>query len=167
MGSGWLLDACPFLVPPSRAERLEDVAATLEELWVSYNGISSLDGIAACQRLEVLYMSNNMVRRPDERRTPSPPQWPRSRGWVVEASCGGLTALSLRRRVTRHPPPLSAHPPPRAADQGLGGTGQARVAAAAARRAVCGEPHLRGIGQGSGPAAGEPASQPAHGGPTA
>ena len=44
------------------AERLEDVAATLEELWISYNQISSLDGIAVCQRLGVLFMSNNQVR---------------------------------------------------------------------------------------------------------
>ena len=43
-------------------ERLEDVAGTLEELWVSYNGISSLDGLGACQKLRVLYMSNNQVR---------------------------------------------------------------------------------------------------------
>jgi hypothetical protein len=46
-----------------KLERLEDVGATLEELWVSYNQISSLDGLAGCTpRLRVLYMSNNQVR---------------------------------------------------------------------------------------------------------
>jgi len=45
------------------AERLEDVAGSLEELWISYNQIASLDGIACCTKLRVLYMSNNQVRR--------------------------------------------------------------------------------------------------------
>ena len=49
----------PSLAP---AERLEDVAATLEELWMSYNGVASLDGLAPCARLRVLYLSNNQVR---------------------------------------------------------------------------------------------------------
>jgi dynein light chain 1 len=45
-----------------KLERLEDVAGTLEELWASYNGISSLDGLQACTKLRVLYLSNNLVR---------------------------------------------------------------------------------------------------------
>ena len=44
-----------------KLERLEDVAATLEELWVSYNMISSLDGLAACAQLQVLYAGNNRI----------------------------------------------------------------------------------------------------------
>jgi hypothetical protein len=36
-----------------KIERLEDVANTLEELWISYNLISSLDGLGACQKLQV------------------------------------------------------------------------------------------------------------------
>lgn len=46
------------------AEHLDDAAATLEELWASYNSIAGLDGIAACTKLRVLYMSNNQVRVP-------------------------------------------------------------------------------------------------------
>ncbi len=36
-----------------KIERLEDVAGTLEELWISYNMISSLDGLQACSKLQV------------------------------------------------------------------------------------------------------------------
>jgi hypothetical protein len=52
----------PSSLPPPPAERLEDVAGTLEELWLSYNGVSSLDGLATCSKLRVLYMSNNQAR---------------------------------------------------------------------------------------------------------
>jgi dynein light chain 1, axonemal len=44
-----------------KIERLEDVAATLEELWLSYNSIATLDGLQACAKLQVLYMSNNKI----------------------------------------------------------------------------------------------------------
>lgn len=44
-----------------KIERLEDVAATLEELWISYNQISSLDGLNSCSKLQVLYMTNNKI----------------------------------------------------------------------------------------------------------
>lgn len=43
-------------------ERLDDVAATLEELWCSYNQVSSLDGLQACSKLRILYLSNNALR---------------------------------------------------------------------------------------------------------
>lgn len=42
-----------------KLERLDDVAETLEELWCSYNLISSLDGLASLQKLTTLYMANN------------------------------------------------------------------------------------------------------------
>ena len=45
-----------------KIERLEDVGGTLEELWLSYNQISSLDGLAACSQLQVLYMANNALK---------------------------------------------------------------------------------------------------------
>ena len=45
-----------------KLERLDDVAATLEELWVSYNQIASLDGLAGCAKLRVLYLSNNALK---------------------------------------------------------------------------------------------------------
>lgn len=44
-----------------KIEKLEDVAGTLEQLWLSYNQISSLDGLQTCSKLQVLYMGNNAV----------------------------------------------------------------------------------------------------------
>ncbi len=34
----------------------------MEELWVSYNQIASLDGIACCSNLTTLYISNNLIK---------------------------------------------------------------------------------------------------------
>lgn len=44
-----------------RIEKLEDVAETLEELWLSYNLITSLSGINILRNLTTLYMSNNKI----------------------------------------------------------------------------------------------------------
>mmetsp|Transcript_131539 Transcript_131539/g.380497 ORF Transcript_131539/g.380497 Transcript_131539/m.380497 type:complete len:195 (+) Transcript_131539:103-687(+) len=41
---------------------LEEVGATLKELWISYNSISTLDGLAPCTKLTTLFMSNNKVK---------------------------------------------------------------------------------------------------------
>ncbi len=38
------------------------MVGTLEELWLSYNQIASLDGLAGCNALQVLYMANNGLR---------------------------------------------------------------------------------------------------------
>lgn len=43
-------------------EKLEDVSGTLEELWVSYNQINSLDGLSGCNNLTTLYISNNLIK---------------------------------------------------------------------------------------------------------
>ena len=41
---------------------LEDVGSNLRELWISYNNIDKLDGIAPhCTALEVLYIGHNRV----------------------------------------------------------------------------------------------------------
>lgn len=45
-----------------KIEKLEDVASSLEQLWISYNQISSLDGLACCKKLTTLYMSNNAIK---------------------------------------------------------------------------------------------------------
>ncbi len=45
-----------------RIEKLEEVSGTLEELWISYNQISSLDGLESCQNLSTLYISNNNIK---------------------------------------------------------------------------------------------------------
>lgn len=44
-------------------EKLEDVAGSLEELWISYNSVGSLDGIACCANLTTLYISNNLIKQ--------------------------------------------------------------------------------------------------------
>jgi dynein light chain 1, axonemal len=45
-----------------KIEKLEDVASSLEELWISYNQISSLDGLQCCTNLTTLYISNNIIK---------------------------------------------------------------------------------------------------------
>lgn len=45
---------------------LDEVGATLKELWISYNAIERLDGLQSCIRLQVLFMSNNRVKSWDE-----------------------------------------------------------------------------------------------------
>ncbi len=49
-----------------KIEKLEENAATLEELWVSYNDILSCDGMASLTKLRTLYMSNNRIKTIDE-----------------------------------------------------------------------------------------------------
>jgi dynein light chain 1 len=49
-----------------KIEKLEEVAGTLEELWISYNGINNLDGLACLPNLTTLYMSNNRIKNWDE-----------------------------------------------------------------------------------------------------
>merc|ERR1719401_2932501 len=41
---------------------LEEIGATLEELWISYNSISTLDGLQPCSKLHTLFMSNNNIK---------------------------------------------------------------------------------------------------------
>jgi len=45
-----------------KLEKLDEVASSLEQLWISYNQISSLDGIASLVNLHTLYMSNNAIK---------------------------------------------------------------------------------------------------------
>lgn len=49
-----------------RIEKLEDCAATLEELWISYNVIDKLDGLSACRSLRIFYFGNNKIAKFDE-----------------------------------------------------------------------------------------------------
>ena len=44
-----------------KIEKVEGCAGTMEELWISYNSISSLDGIDSLSKLTTLYMSNNKL----------------------------------------------------------------------------------------------------------
>jgi dynein light chain 1 len=45
---------------------LEEVGATLKELWLSYNLINTLDGLHSCLKLEILFMANNKLANWDE-----------------------------------------------------------------------------------------------------
>lgn len=47
---------------PWQIEKLDDVADTLEELWISYNQITALDGLSNLANLTRLYMSNNSIK---------------------------------------------------------------------------------------------------------
>ena len=49
-----------------RIQGLEEVSATLEELWLSYNQIEKLEGLSSLNKLVTLYMSNNKVKSWDE-----------------------------------------------------------------------------------------------------
>lgn len=49
-----------------RIEKLDDVASTLEQLWLSYNSIEKLDGCQSLLNLRVLYVSNNNIKSLDE-----------------------------------------------------------------------------------------------------
>jgi len=45
-----------------KIEHLDANAASLEELWISYNQISTLDGLSSCTNLTTLYISNNQIK---------------------------------------------------------------------------------------------------------
>eukprot|EP00552_Chaetoceros_brevis_P001621 CAMPEP_0197741236 /NCGR_PEP_ID=MMETSP1435-20131217/26969_1 /TAXON_ID=426625 /ORGANISM="Chaetoceros brevis, Strain CCMP164" /LENGTH=156 /DNA_ID=CAMNT_0043331281 /DNA_START=49 /DNA_END=519 /DNA_ORIENTATION=- len=49
-----------------KIEKLDDVASTLEQLWMSYNSVSSLDGLSCLKNLQTIYMSNNAIKSFDE-----------------------------------------------------------------------------------------------------
>jgi len=45
-----------------KIQGLEEVGSTLRELWISYNSISTLDGLNCCPKLTTLFMSNNKLK---------------------------------------------------------------------------------------------------------
>lgn len=45
-----------------KIEKLEDVAGTLQELWISCNQISLLDGLACLTNLTIFYCSHNLIK---------------------------------------------------------------------------------------------------------
>jgi len=45
-----------------KIEKLEDVAGTLQQLWISYNQITLLDGLACLTNLSTLYCSHNLIK---------------------------------------------------------------------------------------------------------
>ena len=49
-----------------RISGLEEVSATLEELWLSYNAISKLEGLSSLAKLVTLYLGNNKIAKWEE-----------------------------------------------------------------------------------------------------
>ena len=45
---------------------LDEIGATLEQLWLSYNQIEKLEGLTLCIKLVVLFMSNNRIKAWEE-----------------------------------------------------------------------------------------------------
>ena len=45
-----------------KIEKLDDLGDTLQELWISYNQISALEGLHSMNNLTTLYMSNNNLK---------------------------------------------------------------------------------------------------------
>lgn len=45
---------------------LDELAESLEELWLSYNQIEKLAGLSALKKLRVLYIGNNRIKGADE-----------------------------------------------------------------------------------------------------
>jgi dynein light chain 1, axonemal len=45
-----------------KIQGLDEIGATLKELWISYNLITSLDGLQQCSKLTTLYISNNKIK---------------------------------------------------------------------------------------------------------
>ena len=47
----------------AKIENMNDIADTLEQLWLSYNQVEKLSGVERLEKLRQLYLSNNKVRR--------------------------------------------------------------------------------------------------------
>jgi len=45
-----------------KIEKLDEVCGTLEQLWMSYNQISSLEGLSELNNLTTLFLSNNSIK---------------------------------------------------------------------------------------------------------
>lgn len=49
-----------------RIQGLEEVSATLTELWISYNQIEKLEGLSSLAKLVNLFIGNNKIKSWDE-----------------------------------------------------------------------------------------------------
>lgn len=83
-----------------KIEKLEDLAKTLEELWLSYNMITTLDGLASLSKLRVLYLGNNRIKNWDEleklvRQVAAPQCW-----FLLWRGC--LLTWLFRRTASEH-----------------------------------------------------------------
>ena len=97
---------------------LEAVAPTLQELWVSYNALSSLEPLRCCSKLRVLFASNNLLRSLSDlvplRELPAledalfrgNPFWSALEGVAHEPTGGGAALEARRVRILKVLPQL-------------------------------------------------------------
>ncbi|CAE8608010.1 unnamed protein product [Polarella glacialis] len=91
---------------------LEEIGATLRELWISYNSISDLGGLSACTKLTTLFISNNKIKAGKcERRSPFVAMASRGRS---RSSVAGQTPTDAEQAVVPADGPVT--PPIRFAD---------------------------------------------------
>lgn len=90
-----------------KIEKLEDVAETLEELWMSYNLIASLDGIGCLSNLTTLYLSNNKITNWAELEKLTPMDNLRDLLMSGNPIYEGLTKEEARLEVLKRVPQLS------------------------------------------------------------
>ncbi|KAF4748153.1 Dynein light chain 1, axonemal, partial [Perkinsus olseni] len=83
---------------------LEEVGASLQQLWISYNQISSLDGLTPCVKLHTLYISNNAIASWDEISKLSALPELTNICLVGNPIYEGFTRKSVRPMVTKHFP---------------------------------------------------------------
>ena len=49
-----------------KIDKIEKAAATLQQLWMSYNNVKSFGALVACKRLRVLYAAHNLIDKISE-----------------------------------------------------------------------------------------------------
>ena len=87
-----------------RIQGLEEIGATLKELWLSYNQISSLDGLHPCVKLTTLYITNNKIKDWAEIRKLAALPELASVGLVGNPIYEGSTRKSVRPQVIKNFP---------------------------------------------------------------
>ncbi|CAM9427428.1 unnamed protein product, partial [Phaeothamnion confervicola] len=91
----------------SLIEKLDDAADTLEELWLSYNQINTLDGLGNLANLTTLYLSNNKVKSWSELDKLAPLEHLRDVLFVGNPIYDEKTREEARIEVLRHLPQVS------------------------------------------------------------
>ena len=87
-----------------RIQGLEEIGASLKELWLSYNQISSLDGLHPCVKLTTLYMTNNKIKDWAEIRKLAALPELASVGLIGNPIYEGFTRKSVRPQIIKNFP---------------------------------------------------------------
>jgi dynein light chain 1 len=87
-----------------RIQGLEEIGATLKELWLSYNQISSLDGLHPCVKLTTLYITNNKIKDWTEIRKLSTLPELGNVGLIGNPIYEGYTRKSVRPQIIKNFP---------------------------------------------------------------